>query len=266
MRARTAPRPPGTFKIGSIAGSDVLVRRPGSSSPASSPSSWRPAIEQVAPGLGAWKYVAGFAFAVILYLSVLLHEASHALMARRLGFPVGAITLHFLGGMTAIEGEARKPSPGVPDRGGRSVDLAGRRCRCAGPLVRHPRRPSPGRGRGSCRRQPAGRPAQPRPGPATRRRPGAQVAGLARLRQRPPGHDRRRLGRAGDSRGGDAVAGRAVAGHRGGPDDPRLPARVRGRRLPLVGSHRGHVGGPAAQPVAAPGRPPARAPYPRRAG
>ena len=46
---------------------------------------------------------------MILYLSVLLHEASHALMARRLGFPVGSITLHFLGGMTSIEGEARKP-------------------------------------------------------------------------------------------------------------------------------------------------------------
>ena len=45
----------------------------------------------------------------MLYLSVLLHEASHALMARRYGFPVTSITLHFLGGMTAIEGEARRP-------------------------------------------------------------------------------------------------------------------------------------------------------------
>ena len=35
---------------------------------------------------------------------VLLHEASHALMAKRYGFPVSAITLHFLGGMTAVEG------------------------------------------------------------------------------------------------------------------------------------------------------------------
>ena len=30
-------------------------------------------------------------------------------MARRLGFPVSSITLHFLGGMTSIEGEARTP-------------------------------------------------------------------------------------------------------------------------------------------------------------
>nr|WP_221634078.1 site-2 protease family protein [Nocardioides luti] len=68
-----------------------------------------PRVEAVSPGLGPLKYVAGLAFAVVLYLSVLLHEASHALMARRFGFPVTSITLHFLGGMTSIEGEARRP-------------------------------------------------------------------------------------------------------------------------------------------------------------
>jgi Zn-dependent protease len=102
-------RPPGTIRIGSIAGSDVLVS-----------SSWflvaglvavlvAPRVDEVQPGLGGWKYVAGLAFAVVLYLSVLLHEASHAVMARRYGFPVSSITLHFLGGMTAIEGEANRP-------------------------------------------------------------------------------------------------------------------------------------------------------------
>lgn len=109
---RPAPRPgrpPGTFRIGSIAGTDVLVT-----------SSWfvvaaliafvmAPAVEQASPGLGAWKYVAGFMFAIVLYLSVLLHEASHAVMAKHYGFPVTSITLHFLGGMTAIEGESRRP-------------------------------------------------------------------------------------------------------------------------------------------------------------
>ena len=110
--ADTAPRPerpPGTIKVGTIAGSDVLVS-----------SSWflvagliallmAPRVDAVTPGLGGWKYVAGLMFAVLLYLSVLLHEASHALMARRLGFSVRSITLHFLGGMTSIEGEARTP-------------------------------------------------------------------------------------------------------------------------------------------------------------
>ena len=102
-------RPPGTFRIGTIGGADVLVT-----------SSWfliagliavvaAPVVERTEPGLGALAYVAGFAFAVILYASVLLHEVSHAMMARHFGFPVSSITLHFLGGMTAIEGESRRP-------------------------------------------------------------------------------------------------------------------------------------------------------------
>ena len=68
-----------------------------------------PAVDQVAPGLGGWKYVAGLAFAVLLYLSVLLHEASHALMAQHYGLPVRSITLHFLGGVTEIDGEPDTP-------------------------------------------------------------------------------------------------------------------------------------------------------------
>lgn len=101
--------PPGTFRIGSVAGSDVLVS-----------SSWflvaaliafvvGGRVEEIHPGLGGWKYVVGLVFAVVLYLAVLVHEASHALVARRYGFEVSSITLHFLGGVTAIEGEAETP-------------------------------------------------------------------------------------------------------------------------------------------------------------
>ena len=104
-----ARRPAGTFRIGSVAGTDVLIT-----------SSWflvagliavvmAPRVEMVEPGLGAWRYLAGVVFAIVLYFSVLLHEASHAVMAKRYGFSVSAITLHFLGGMTAVEGEARRP-------------------------------------------------------------------------------------------------------------------------------------------------------------
>jgi Zn-dependent protease/CBS domain-containing protein len=97
--------PPGSFRIGSISGVDVYVR-----------ASWvlvagmiavlmAPRVEEVEPGLGALKYVAGVAFAVLLYLSVLLHEMSHALMAKHFGLPVRSISLQFLGGMTEIDGE-----------------------------------------------------------------------------------------------------------------------------------------------------------------
>ena len=103
------PRRPGTIRIGTIAGVDVLLT-----------TSWfliaaliaivvAPLVDEAQPGLGPWKYLAGLAFAVVLFLSVLVHEAAHALMAQRYGIPVSSITLHVLGGMTAMEGEARRP-------------------------------------------------------------------------------------------------------------------------------------------------------------
>jgi Zn-dependent protease len=105
----STPRPRGTIKVGQIAGIDVLVS-----------GSWfliagliavitAPAIEKAEPGLGGLKYVAGLALAVLLYLSVLAHEASHAYVARRYDLPVSHITLQFFGGMTAIEGEPENP-------------------------------------------------------------------------------------------------------------------------------------------------------------
>ena len=100
---------PGALRVGSIGGVDVMVR-----------SSWlivaaliaylvAPGIEQQAPGLGAWTYVAGVAFAVLLTLSLLLHEISHALVAKRFGIGVRSITLHFIGGVTAMDGEPETP-------------------------------------------------------------------------------------------------------------------------------------------------------------
>src|SRR3954451_11965178 len=100
---------PGTLRVGSIGGGDVLVR-----------SSWllvaaliaylmAPQVEVVAPGLGGLKYVAGVAFAVLLTLSLLLHEVSHALVAKHFGIDVRSITLHFIGGVTAIDGEPATP-------------------------------------------------------------------------------------------------------------------------------------------------------------
>lgn len=104
---RGAPR--GMFRIGSIAGSDVLVSSTWFLVAALIAFLMAPRVEQVQPGLGAGKYVVGLLFAVVLYGAVLLHEASHAVMARRFGFRIHSITLHFLGGATQIEGEARRP-------------------------------------------------------------------------------------------------------------------------------------------------------------
>jgi Zn-dependent protease len=102
-------RPPGTLRIGQIGGVDVLVRSSWLLVAALISVTYAPQIEGAQQGLGGWKYVVGVAFAVLLYLSVLLHEASHALMAQRYGLSVRSITLHFLGGVTEIDGEAATP-------------------------------------------------------------------------------------------------------------------------------------------------------------
>ena len=55
-------------------------------------------------------YVIAFVYAVLLYASVFVHELSHALTARAFKMPVRAVTIHILGGDTAIERES--PTPG----------------------------------------------------------------------------------------------------------------------------------------------------------
>jgi Zn-dependent protease/CBS domain-containing protein len=59
---------------------------------------------------GGLRYVVAAAFVVLLYVSVLVHELSHSLVARGYGLPVRRILLYPLGGVSEIEREA--PTPG----------------------------------------------------------------------------------------------------------------------------------------------------------
>jgi Zn-dependent protease len=56
------------------------------------------------------RYVVAAAFVILLYLSVLVHELSHSVVARGYGLPVRRILLFPLGGVSEIEREA--PTPG----------------------------------------------------------------------------------------------------------------------------------------------------------
>ncbi|HEY4314195.1 MAG TPA: site-2 protease family protein [Actinomycetes bacterium] len=79
-------------------------------------------VDDAVPGLGPWRYAVSLTFALLLYLSVFLHELSHTVVALRSGLAVRRISLHVLGGVSEIERPAQTP--------GREAGIA-----LAGPLV-----------------------------------------------------------------------------------------------------------------------------------
>src|SRR6266699_3793062 len=102
---------PGSFRIGKIAGIDIdihvswiiiLVLLT-----VSLAAGWFP---QLFPGWSTATYwVVGLISSLLLFVSVLLHELAHSLVARRRGLPVKSITLFIFGGVSNIEREPTSP-------------------------------------------------------------------------------------------------------------------------------------------------------------
>lgn len=64
----------------------------------------------VLPGVPAAAYwVQGLVAALLLFVSVFLHELSHSVVARARGLPVSAITLHVFGGVSQLQREPENP-------------------------------------------------------------------------------------------------------------------------------------------------------------
>jgi Zn-dependent protease/predicted transcriptional regulator len=62
------------------------------------------------PGLGATTYWAiGIVSAIILFVSVFLHELSHSYIAKKNGLPIVRITLFFFGGVSEMSQEPKDP-------------------------------------------------------------------------------------------------------------------------------------------------------------
>ena len=68
-----------------------------------------PFVTSQVPSLGGLAYLVAFAFAVLLGLSVLVHELAHTATALAFGQRVHRITLHLLGGVSEIQGESHRP-------------------------------------------------------------------------------------------------------------------------------------------------------------
>ena len=107
------------WRIGSLFGIPLLIDYSwfvilalATSEYASSYRLWGPAL--------SWS--AGFAIAMLLFCSVLLHELGHSLAAMSQGIKVNSITLFLFGGMASIESESKTP--------GQAFQVA-----IAGPLV-----------------------------------------------------------------------------------------------------------------------------------
>lgn len=71
-----------------------------------------PTVQRLAPRLGSEIYVVSFAFVLLLFASVFLHEVAHALVARARGQHVTELAVTLWGGHTAYSGMSARPLDG----------------------------------------------------------------------------------------------------------------------------------------------------------
>jgi len=98
--------PAGTWRLGRIAGIDLLVRPSIVLMGAILVVLFAPRFDERSDSN---PYALAAVFVIALYVSVFVHELAHVFVARRFGMRVQSVTLHLLGGETLIEGESRTP-------------------------------------------------------------------------------------------------------------------------------------------------------------
>ena len=108
MTTPTGPGPTGGLRVGRVLGVPVFVSPTWLLFAAFVVLVYGPALTDQ---LGSTRaYVAAASFAVLLLLSVLLHEVGHCVVARAFDLPVKSITVTFLAGLTEITESPQTPA------------------------------------------------------------------------------------------------------------------------------------------------------------
>jgi Zn-dependent protease len=108
-QARGAPTSYG-WRIGSIAGAPVYLGKSWPVIAAAVVFIFAPQVAAVRPDQGmAYAYGVAALYALLLLISVLVHEAAHALVAQQAGYEVNRIVVHLLGGHTIYDSGGTRP-------------------------------------------------------------------------------------------------------------------------------------------------------------
>lgn len=97
------------WRIGSLSGIPIYLGRSWVMVALIMVAIFGPTVQRAAPSLGLLAYAVALVFALLLLVSVLVHEAAHALVAQRVGFRVSRMVADFWGGHTAHDGAGGTP-------------------------------------------------------------------------------------------------------------------------------------------------------------
>ncbi|MCB7137351.1 site-2 protease family protein [Cellulosimicrobium marinum] len=110
-RTPAGPRTKG-WVIGRVVGAPVILTPSWFLAAAVLTVLFAPTVQRLAPRLGGEIYLVSFAFVLLLFASVFLHEVAHAVVARARGQHVTELAVTLWGGHTAYSGTSARPLDG----------------------------------------------------------------------------------------------------------------------------------------------------------
>lgn len=99
----------GGIRVGRAFGAPVLLKPSWFAIAVVVTLAFAPSVRREVPGIGIGAFGVGFLFAVLLLLSVLVHELAHAAMAQVVDTPADAVVLDVWGGHTSFSVETQGP-------------------------------------------------------------------------------------------------------------------------------------------------------------